>query len=148
MAERIVALAMLVASAVYLTQALRMPLGAAARPGPGFYPVGVGAFACVVGLVIVALAFRRSPALRHGEDAEAVTTRPVWLAVATLAGFCGLLPWIGYPLAALLFVGTLLLQLGAGWKTALLAAVLSAEGSYYLFATLLGVLLPQGLWPH
>jgi hypothetical protein len=148
MAERIVALAMLVASAVYLTQALRMPLGAAARPGPGFYPVGVGAFACVVGLVIVALAFRRSPALKRGGDAEAVTTRPVWLAVATLAGFCGLLPWIGYPLAALLFVGTLLLQLGAGWKTALLAAVLSAEGSYYLFATLLGVLLPQGLWPH
>jgi hypothetical protein len=110
--------------------------------------VGVGAFACVVGLVIVALAFRRSPALKRGGDAEAVKTRPVWLAVATLAGFCGLLPWIGYPLAALLFVGTLLLQLGAGWKTALLAAVLSAEGSYYLFATLLGVLLPQGLWPH
>jgi hypothetical protein len=150
MIERIVALAMLVASAVYLTQALRIPLGAAARPGPGFYPVGVGAFACVVALVIVALAFRRPPGSATGEGGKAGPAggRRVWVAVATLAGFCLLLPWIGYPLAALLFMGTLLLQLGAGWRGALLTALLSAEGSYYLFAIVLGVTLPQGFWPH
>ena len=150
MTERVVALAMLLASAIYLIQALRMPLGAAARPGPGFYPVAVGVFACVVALVIGALAFRRAETAAAAEEAETAPEdrRRVWLTVVTLAGFCLLLPWIGYPLAALLFVATLLRQLGAGWRGALLAAALSAEGSYYLFAGLLGVTLPRGLWPH
>jgi hypothetical protein len=150
MTERIVALAMLVTSGIYLTQALRMPLGAAARPGPGFYPVAVGAFACVVALVVTAVAFRRSARVEAVEAGKptAVERRHVWLAVATLAGFCLLLPWIGYPLAALLFVGTLLRELGAGWRGALFTALVSAEGSYYLFAILLGVTLPRGFWPH
>ena len=144
------ALAMLVASALYLRQALRMPLGMAARPGPGFYPAAVGAFACVVALVITALAFRRADSDPEADEVEEAPAdrRRVWLTVATLAGFCLLLPWIGYPLAALLFVAATLRQLGAGWSGAVLTALLSAEGSYYLFAGLLGVTLPQGLWPH
>ena len=144
------ALVMLLVSAIYLTQALRLPLGAAARPGPGFYPVGVGAFACVVALVVVALAFRRASAGAPDDDplAGPAERRRVGWAVFTLAAFCLVLPWIGYPLAALLFVGALLRELGAGWRMTALAAVLSAEGSYYLFANLLGVLLPRGLWPH
>jgi len=38
MAERLVGLVMLVVSGLYLSQALRMPVGSAARPGPAFYP--------------------------------------------------------------------------------------------------------------
>jgi hypothetical protein len=150
MTERIVALAMLLASGVYLTQALRLPLGAAARPGPGFYPVAIGAFACAVALVITAVAFRgmRRDAGAEPPEPSAGERRHVGLAVATLAGFCLLLPWIGYPLAALLFVGILLRELGAGWRTSVLAALVSAEASYYLFAILLGVTLPRGFWPH
>lgn len=151
MVERIVALAILVVSGIYLLQALRMPLGSAARPGAAFYPVAVGVFACIVALVVTALAFRRpgnhAPA-EVEEETSADGRRQVWLAVVTLGGFCLLLPWIGYPLAALVFVATLLRQLGAGWRRALLTAVLSAEGSYYLFAILLGATLPRGLWPH
>ena len=150
MIERIVALAMLVVSAVYLVYALRMPLGTTARPGAGFYPAGVGVFACVVALVLVALAFRGMSRAAAGDDAEvsADDRRRVWFAVITLAVFCLVLPWVGYPLAALLFVATMLRQLGAGWRTVALTALLSAEGSYYVFAGLLGVTLPRGLWPH
>lgn len=150
MAERVVALAMLLASGLYLIQALRMPVGTAARPGPAFYPVAIGVLACAVALVVIVAAFRRSaPADAPApEDTVAAERRHVWLTVATLAGFCLLLPWIGYPLAALLFVGVLLRELGTGWGVAVLAGLLSAEGSYYLFAILLGVSLPRGLWPH
>jgi hypothetical protein len=151
MIERVIALVMLVASATYLTYAIRMPLGTAARPGAGFYPAAVGAFACGVALVVTAIAFRRAAAVDG--DLETMESTPggrgpVWIAVATLAGFTLLMPWIGYPLAALLFVAVLLRQLGAGWRSTLLTAVLSAEGSYYLFAILLGVTLPRGFWPH
>jgi putative tricarboxylic transport membrane protein len=150
MIERVIALALLVVSALYLFQALRMPLGMAARPGPGFYPAAVGAFACVVALVVTALAFRRGEPDPEPDDVEETPAdrRRVGLTVATLAGFCLLIPWIGYPLAALLFVAATLRQLGAGWRGALLTALLSAEGSYYLFAGLLGVTLPQGFWFH
>src|SRR5438094_9604767 len=104
MAERVVALVMLLASGLYLTQALRMPVGTAARPGPAFYPVAVGVLACAVVLVVIATAFRRSAPVvaAEPEDATAAERRHVGLTVATLAGFCLLLPWIGYPLAALL----------------------------------------------
>jgi len=137
-------------SAVYLFQALRMPLGGAARPGPGFYPAAVGVFACLVALVVTAVAFRpRARTVRDdAPDGTPEDRRRVWLAVGTLSVFCLAMPWIGYPLAALLFVAALLRQLGAGWGGSLLAAALSAEGSYYLFAGLLGVTLPRGVWPH
>ena len=150
MAERLVGLVMLVVSGIYLSQALRMPVGSAARPGPAFYPLAVGAFACVVALVVVGMAFGRRPVTEAPEAADDVPAarRHVVLTIATLAGFCLLLPWIGYPLAALLFVAVLLRQLGTAWRGALLAAMISAEGSYYVFAILLGVSLPRGLWPH
>jgi hypothetical protein len=150
MTERLVGLVMLVVSGIYLSQALRMPAGSVARPGPAFYPLAVGAFACVVALVVVGLAFRRRPAAEAPETSEDVPAARmhVGLTIATLAGFCLLLPWIGYPLVALLFVAVLLRQLGTAWPGALLAAVISAEGSYYVFAVLLGVSLPRGLWPH
>ena len=151
MVERVVALAVLSVSGAYLAYALRMPLGTMARPGAGFYPVAVGAFACGVALVVTAMAFRRAAAGGGVIEATEATDdgpRPVWPAAATLAGFTLFMPWLGYPLAALLFVAALLRQQGAGWRSTLLAAVLSAEGSYYLFAILLGVTLPQGLWPH
>lgn len=151
MVERVVALAVLSVSGAYLAYALRMPLGTMARPGAGFYPVAVGAFACGVALVVTAMVFRRAAAgggVIETTEAADGGPRPVWPAAATLAGFTLLMPWLGYPLAALLFVAALLRQLGAGWRSTLLAAVLSAEGSYYLFAILLGVTLPQGFWPH
>ena len=47
MLARAVPLVLLVAAGVYLTLALRLPFGAAARPGAGFYPVFVAVFAIV-----------------------------------------------------------------------------------------------------
>jgi hypothetical protein len=44
MIERLVALAVLAASGVYLANALPLPQGTAARPGPGFFPLAVGVF--------------------------------------------------------------------------------------------------------
>jgi hypothetical protein len=98
MTGRVVALATLAASGLYLALALRMPLGTAARPGAAFYPVAVGAFACVVALVNTALACRRPAGAGVGDAPESTATerRQVGLAVVTLAGFCLLMPWIGY----------------------------------------------------
>src|SRR5262249_49298443 len=90
MTGRVIALATLAASGLYLTLALRMPLGTAARPGAAFYPVAVDAFACVVALVNTALAFLRpaSAGVADAPGSTAMERQQVGLAVVTLAGFC------------------------------------------------------------
>lgn len=146
MVARLLALAVLLVAGGYLAYGWSLARGTAARPGPGFFPLAVGLFAVGVAVVFVLLAFRDAVApatstrTAPGGGARAATT------TAALLGFCLVLPWLGYPLAALLFVGVLLRCLGAGWGTTLTTALLGAAGSYYLFATLLGVPLPGGFW--
>jgi putative tricarboxylic transport membrane protein len=144
---RAVPLALLAAAGVYLAFALRLPFGAAARPGAGFYPVIVAVFAVIVALAATASAFRDVP--RGEADAaelDGAARRRVVISVVALAAFCLALPWVGYPAAALAFVTVVLRYLGARWTTALLTGVLSAAGSYGLFAVLLDVPLPRGPW--
>jgi hypothetical protein len=164
MLERVVALVTLVGGGVYLSQALALPFGSAARPGAGFFPVAVAVFACVVGLVATAQAFlvsgwgaRTAPPspprsrgggttapLEHMLDPE--QRGRVIVACVLLVAFCLLLPWVGYPPLAFAFVALLLRRLGASWRGALITGVLSAAGSHYLFAVLLDVPLPRGPW--
>jgi putative tricarboxylic transport membrane protein len=145
--SRAVPAALLVTAVVYLTMALRLPFGAIAKPGPGFYPVIVAVFAIVVATAATALAFRRVPdagAAVGGLDAAA--RGRVLISTAALIGFCFFMPWVGYPVAAFLFVTIVLRYLGGRWSTALLTGALGSVGSYGLFAGLLGVPLPRGPW--
>jgi hypothetical protein len=142
---RVVPLVLLVAAGVYLTLALRLPFGGAARPGAGFYPVIVAVFAIVVALMATASAFRGGSGAVAGE-LDAASRRRVVLSVVGLVAFCLVLPWVGYPVAAFAFVSVVLRHLGSRWTTALLMGALSAAGSYVLFAVLLDVPLPRGLW--
>lgn len=147
MLARAVPLVLLVAAGVYLTLALRLPFGAAARPGAGFYPVIVAVFALVVALAGTASAFRGVPgAAAEAVELDAASRRRVVISVVALVAFCLVLPWVGYPAAAFAFVTVLLRYLGGRWTTALLTGALSAAGSYGLFAMLLDVPLPRGLW--
>jgi putative tricarboxylic transport membrane protein len=145
MIERLLALAVLVASGVYLFNALPLPMGSRAQPGPGFYPMSVGVFGAVVALAWVVSVLRRTPDLP--EVAPPATGRGrVGKTAGLLVAYCLLLPWTGYPLAAFAFTGLLLRGLGAGWAAALVIGLASSAGSYYLFAVLLGVPLPQGVF--
>jgi hypothetical protein len=146
MAERLVALAVLAASGIYLWTALPLAPGTAARPGPGFFPLGVGAFAGAVAVAWVVRAFRRAPAAA-GAPLPPEAQRRVLATTGLLAAFCLLLPWTGYPVAAFLFAALLLRRLGARWPGALLTGVAAAAISYYVFAILLGVPLPRGPGP-
>jgi len=142
---RAVPLVLLVVAAIYLTLAVRLPFGTAARPGAGFYPVIVALFAVAVALAATAGAFRGA----RGPEAVELTPdarRRVAISVAALIVLCLVLPWLGYPAAAFGFVAVVLRYLGARWTTALLAGVLSSAGSYGIFAVLLDVPLPRGPW--
>jgi hypothetical protein len=142
---RAVPLVLLVVAGAYLTLALRLPFGTAARPGPGFYPVLVAVFAVVVALAATASAFRAAGGAAAVE-LDPASRRRVLVSVAALVVFCLALPWVGYLVAAFAFVTVVLRYLGARWTTALLAGALSSAGSYGIFAVLLDVPLPRGPW--
>jgi hypothetical protein len=160
MIERVLALALLAASGVYVANAWMLPLGTAARPGAGSYPLAVGIFAAAVALTWVVTVLRRGPAGPPAEpSAELLAGAPaeppaqpidpwgrgrVAITAGLLIAFCWLLPLAGYPIAAFLFVALLLRGLGAGWPSAVLIALLTAAVSHYAFGTLLGVPLPAG----
>jgi putative tricarboxylic transport membrane protein len=149
MRERGVALAFLLASGIYLALALSFPLGTGARPGAGFFPVAVGSFLCVVAGALVVVAWQRQGATAAPATAATRVERSargrVAAAMVGLIGFCVLLPWLGYAVTAFLFVALLLRTLGTNrWTIIVLAAVVSAAASYYLFAVLLAVPLPRG----
>jgi putative tricarboxylic transport membrane protein len=152
MAERLVALLSVVASGAYLALSFGFALGTAARPGPGYFPVAVGAFLCAVAAVFTVLAWRRprgAAAAPTGDSAmDAAGARGRVAAMAGgLAAFVLLLPWLGYPVVSFGLVALLLRRLGGmRWTLTLATALLSAAGSYYVFAVLLSVPLPRGLF--
>ena len=149
LAERVLALATLLGGALFLIQARALPFGSAERPGAGFFPVLIAVFACVVGVVATARAFVLAPraAVARNDPPLAPEQRTrVIVATVLLVIFCALLPWAGYPIAACAFVTLLLRRLGGSWRGAVVAGVLSAAVSHYLFAVLLDVPLPRGPW--
>lgn len=149
MLARLLPAVVMAAAGVYLLQSLQLPFGSAARPGAGFYPVAVAVFACVVGLAATVRGFLAAPSVRAAAVADPdapAQRRRVVTTTAALVGFCLVMPWIGYPLAACAFVIAALRGLGSRWSAALAIGVLSAAGSHYLFAVLLDVPLPRGPW--
>ena len=147
--ERLIALVVLAGGGLYLSQALRLPMGTSARPGAAFFPVAIAVFACLVGAVALARSFVVGPRVHVAGDAafwSADSRRRVLSTVVVLVAFCVLLPWVGYPLMAFVFVALLLRKLGSGWPGAVITGVVTAAVSFYVFAVLLDVPLPRGAW--
>ena len=149
MVARLVPAVVLVVAGFYLLQALKLPVGSAARPGAGFYPVAIAVFACVVGFVATAQAFLTPGSTREIAAADpdaAGVRRRVAITSLALVGFPLVMPWIGYPASAAVFVTTVVRGLGSRWSSAIAIGVAAAAASHYLFAVLLDVPLPRGPW--
>jgi hypothetical protein len=146
MAERLAALVVLIAGGVYVVLALPYPRGVAAKPGAGFFPLIVGAVMIVAGIGFVYEAFRRAPERTGWSDVPFAGRVRVLATAGILAVFCLALPWIGYAAATFAFVTVMLRALDGSWRLTLTTAVVSAGLSYYVFATLLQVPLPKGVW--
>lgn len=130
----------------YLAEAMRYPRGTMAQPGPGLFPLAVGVL-----LLIAALGTGLEARLRRtwgdmdwprGSDGLRVLA-----VLAASLGYVLLLPRLGHPVAGTLVTLAVLqvMQL-RGWVVKLSLSLLIGLGSYYLFALVLGVPLPTGIW--
>lgn len=141
--ELAVGVALLLIAAFALWEAWRMPPGTLGAPGPGFFPGVLGALLGVAG---IGLAFRAVRAGAEGAASVSMGHRHIALTTAALVALSLAFEWLGYVIAASLFLLVLLRAFSRlGWLRSLVFAVVSALASYALFTRALGVALPTGL---
>lgn len=132
--------------AFYLAEGLRYPLGTLAQPGPGLYPALIGALVVVGGLG-TALEARHLPAGVACGWPRGPALRRVLALIAAAFAYVVVLPYVGHVIAAAPVTLTIMRVMGLrSWPKGMGLTLAMALGSYYLFAILLRVPLPGGMW--
>ena len=118
--------------------------GSSARPGPGYFPFGLGVLLAVLGAIVLFKALTIET--EDGERIGAWAWRPLLWIIGSVVMFGVALPRLGMiiTLPALVIVSAL-----AGdefhWGEALINAVVLTVGSWVIFSWGLGLTIP--LWP-
>jgi len=115
--------------------------GSAARPGPAYFPFGLGILLALLGAVILLKALVVE--VEGGDRIGTVAWKPLTIVVGSVALFGMLLPWLGLFIALPLLVCTSAL---AGdefhWGEALANAVVLTTGSWCIFIWGLNLTIP------
>jgi hypothetical protein len=118
-----------------------LPLGTHGHPGPGYFPLLLSAILGMIGLLLI-LRGRSSPPLRSIRW-EGVTHAAAILACSFLATFG--IERLGYRITMILILGFLfgVVERLKVWQVFILTMGLSL-GSFWVFDSLLRVILPRG----
>jgi len=119
-----------------------------AAPGPGFFPVIIGAALSGLSAVLILAHFgmKKADGEKNGFWREKKSWKRVGAAFLALLFYLIFLNDLGYLLTTLLFMVFLLRFLGQkGWGLSLLVAILSSFSSYWIFHRWLEVALPPGI---
>ena len=118
--------------------------GSAARPGPGYFPFGLGILLALLGLLVLFEALTVDT--EDGERVGALAWKPLVVITATVAFFGWSLPHLGMLMALpLLVVASAMAGDEFHWGEALLNAVVLTAGSWVVFIWGLKLTIP--LWP-
>jgi len=123
-------------------ESARLPFGTIHNPGEGFFPWWASVTAVLLATILVIQALNsRSSSARD----ESRRLAKVIVLLFILAAYTFLLDPLGYPIGTFLLVLFMLRVLyPQRWRVALSIAVLTAAGSYVVFAVWLSVPLPRG----
>jgi len=125
-------------SVLILWESLRLGLGTATEPGPGFLPFCAGAILAVLSLAFVytGWGFRKS---------QQPHSRRVIVALVSVFVYSLVLNYLGFIIATFLLVA-ILFHLGEPrrwWVTLTMSALVTFVG-YFFFGTMLQVFFPKG----
>ena len=118
--------------------------GTSARPGPGYFPLGLGVILALLGIFIVIQSLTIKP-----DGDERIGDWPIkpalWI-LGAVAVFGLALPKLGLAVSLPLLIG--LSSLASGefhWKEVLITSIVLTVGSWAIFIKGLGLIIP--LWP-
>ncbi len=123
--------------------ALDYRLGQSARPGPGYFPLGLGVLLALFGVVVIVQALRSR---ERGDAVGRFAWRPLLVTLASIVVFGAALPRLGLVLTLPLLVAMISL---AGdefrWRDVALGSAVLTVGSWAVFILGLGLVIP--VWP-
>jgi putative tricarboxylic transport membrane protein len=142
--DRAAAAVLLVFGLLALEEARKLRFGAIARPGPGFFPVGLAAAFSLVCVALLVVAWR-------ARDQDGGLARLTWwkiaATIAALFAYAFVLERIGFvasTFALLLFFFKVLER--QRWLPALAGSLATAFVTYVVFKVWLNVQLPASSW--
>jgi hypothetical protein len=118
--------------------------GTSARPGPGYFPFGLGILLALLGALVLFKALTLES--EGGDPIGAIAWRPLLVIVGTVAVFGLALPRLGMAVTLPLIIT--LASLASDefhWRDVLISSVVLTVGSWALF--ILGLKLTIPLWP-
>lgn len=118
--------------------------GTAVRPGPGYFPFGLGIILALLGIVVLLSAFTSQRT--DGDPVGRIPWRPLLCVVGAIVFFGVALPRLGFFIS--LPVMIILTSAGSrefSWRDALLNAAVLTLASYAIF--IYGLQLTMPLWP-
>jgi len=119
-----------------------LSLGKPSRPGPGFFPLGLGVI-----LILLAVFYLVQSARREERPSAEVTGRihRTVIAVAILCFYAAVVEWLGYLITTFFLFGFWLLFIERKqWYWVLFLGPIAVVGVYF-FNILFSVQLPKGL---
>ena len=147
---------MLAVGLVYESMALNMPRGSLAYPGPGLFPLIIGAF--MIATALGCLLQEIVPRMREKKpeasslpsadtaDAEERNVAKTFQLVALMVGYTFVLKPLGFPIAICAFLAIAIRIFGyRKWFPTLAMAAIIAGMSYVSFVVWLKVPLPMGI---
>lgn len=133
-----------IAGVCFAVGATSYSFGSAARPGPGYFPFGLGVLLALMGGVILA----RALATRDAPDQQMprMSKRPLPIVVLAILSFALTLPTLGMVLALPILIAIIS---AAGdqfsWRDVLVSSAVLTLGSWLVFIKGLALTLP--VWP-
>ncbi len=134
---------------VYFIGSLGFPMGKLDQPGAGSYPFMVGLFLIATSSPLFFESLRQKEKKLEYEEQfpKGKNLLRVVSVVGTLLAFAILLKPLGYGVCSAVLMAAILRFLGLrSWMKVFLFSVITSGVSYYLFAKILSVPLPQGIF--
>ena len=134
----------LVIGVAFAWGALGYSMGASARPGPGYFPFGLGVLMALLGSIILFTSLTLE--VEGGDKIGRWAWKPLIMITATVAIFGLILPHVGMVVALpILVVVAALAGDEFHWKDALVSSIVLTIGSWLIFIKGLSLTIP--LWP-
>ncbi len=135
---------LVIVGAAFAVGATNYSFGVAVRPGPGYFPFGLGIILALLGVVVLFSAFKQER--KGGDPIGKIPWRPLLCVVGAIVSFGFFLPRLGFVVS----FPTMIVLTAAGsneftWKDALLNATILTVMSYAIF--IYGLQLTIPLWP-
>ena len=135
---------LVIVGAAFAVGATNYSFGVAVRPGPGYFPFGLGIILALLGVVVLFSAFKQER--KGGDPIGKIPWRPLLCVVGAIVFFGFFLPRFGFVISFPIMI--VLTAAGSNeftWKDALLNATILTVMSYAIF--IYGLQLTIPLWP-